>query len=881
MYRVMLIFCVELMVKSILSALLFLLTCIQNTQAQSIGGIVNTYVAVTNMSANSVTVTSTAGFFVSDRVLLIQMKGATINQTNTASFGQVVALGSAGNFEFTNIATIVGNNITFVSNLCKPFSVSGKVQLIRVPVYNQATINAVITASPWNGNTGGVVAIEASTSLTFNNQINVSGQGFSGGAFTTGLFSCNDPNFASPGTVAGKKGEGVAQAPLNLDGNRAPLANGGGGSNSGNPGAAGGSNGGAGGRGGNQFSGGCPVNTAFGMGGYALNYSTFRAYLGGGGGGGYKDNGLNATAGSNGGGIVFITTPTIIGNNQQIFATGLNVLGNTDSEGAGGAGSGGCVYLLTQNISTNLNIDVKGGNGGNILSTLWSSACHGPGGGGGGGAIVFQQAVLPANVNPILTGGNPGAVLHTGPSCAGTSFGAQGGAPGILVYNYAFPTPGAPPNLGPDTLICAGTTLTIQPAATYASYTWSTGATTAAISITAAGTYWLDVPSGCGVARDSIVVSVQTPVVDLGPDTYHCLGDSSLLQASGSTGSYLWSTGDTTAITYVQNAGTYILNLIDNLGCTAQDQINITVSMPDTSTSNLSLCAGSSFSFFGQNITASGTYQATLINDFGCDSIVILSFSLWALPVVSVADTFVCEGTCVDLVPFGALNYIWNIPQNPNGSSTVCPSETTSYVVFGIDANGCQSLPVQPTVQIYPIPEPSFFINPDQLEIDDPTLTIFNVTAGNLNHFWTINTSSFQNNQSSFDYQLPFSEGTYSVQLVSTTDLGCTDSLSATATVSNNIAVYVPNAFTPDNNEFNTVFFPVFSTGFTPKGYTFSIYNRWGEVIFFSQDPSAFWDGSMLDGTNCPDGTYNYILEYQEIEKGEPRRILGFVSLLR
>ncbi|MFN5652678.1 MAG: hypothetical protein ACK465_03570, partial [Flavobacteriia bacterium] len=309
-------------------------------KAQSIGGIVNIYTAVTNMTPNSVTVTSANGFAVGDRVLLIQMKGATINQTNTASFGQIVALGSAGNFEFTNIASINGNNITFVSNLCKTFSVAGKVQLIRVPVYNQATINAVVTASPWNGTTGGVVAIEATTSLTFNNIIDVSGKGFVGGAVTTGFFACNDPNYASSGASAGKKGEGIALAPINLDGNRAPLANGGGGSNTGNPGAGGGANGGVGGRGGNQFSGSCPANAAFGMGGYAPSYASYRAYLGGGGGGGYKDNGLNATNGSNGGGIVFLVTPTIIGNNQQINASGLNVIGNTDSEGAGGGGAG-------------------------------------------------------------------------------------------------------------------------------------------------------------------------------------------------------------------------------------------------------------------------------------------------------------------------------------------------------------------------------------------------------------------------------------------------------------------------------------------------------------------------------------------------------------
>jgi gliding motility-associated-like protein len=295
----------------------------------------------------------------------------------------------------------------------------------------------------------------------------------------------------------------------------------------------------------------------------------------------------------------------------------------------------------------------------------------------------------------------------------------------------------------------------------------------------------------------------------------------------------------------------------------------------------MSICADSTLNFNGLSITNPGVYTVHLTNQNGCDSMVVLTLLEWALPVVSVADTFVCANTCVDLIPTGALFYNWNIPQNINGSITVCPSETTTYSLTGTDANGCESLPVQTTVQIDPIPVPNFYIDPDQVEIDNPMITIYNVTPGNLNHQWIINGNSFENSNSSFSAQLPYQEGTYSIQLVSSTDLGCIDSLLLTATVMNNIAVYIPNTFTPDQNEFNTVFFPVFSTGFTPKGYSFRIYNRWGEEIFFSQDPGAFWDGAMADGTNCPDGVYNYMIEYQEIDKGELKRILGFVHLIR
>ena len=365
-------------------------------QAQNISGIVNSYVAVSAVNTNSATVTAIGPFQVGDKVLIIQMKGATITATNTAAFGAITALGNAGNFEFATIASITGNTVTFSSNLCKTYTPSGKVQLVRVPVYSAVTIVGMVTAQPWNGTTGGIVAIEATTSITFNANINVSGQGFLGGAVYTGWFSCNDPNYANQ--TAGKKGEGIAVPPVTMDANRAPLANGGGGSNSGNPGAGGGGNGGVGGRGGNEFYGSCQLNASYGLGGLAPSYASFKAYLGGGGGGGYKDNGLNATAGSNGGGMVFLTSPTINGNNFTVDARGANVIGNTDSEGAGGGGAGGYVYYMCSNTTSAMNLDLRGGNGGNIFSTLWSSACHGPGGGGGGGAVAYQQGSVPANV---------------------------------------------------------------------------------------------------------------------------------------------------------------------------------------------------------------------------------------------------------------------------------------------------------------------------------------------------------------------------------------------------------------------------------------------------------------------------------------------------
>ncbi len=897
--------------------------------SQNIFGIVNSYAAVSAVTPNTATLSNIGPFQVGDKVLIIQMKGATITTTNTSAFGTITLLGSAGNFEFTYIGSISGNTVTFTNNLCKTYSVSGKVQLVRVPVYTNVTITGNVTAQPWNGSTGGIVAIEATNSITFNANINVSGQGFVGGAVFTGWFACGDSNYANQN--AGKKGEGIAIPPVTMDANRAPLANGGGGANSGNPGAGGGGNGGIGGRGGNEFYGGCQLNVSYGLGGKAPSYATFKAFLGGGGGGGYKDNGLNATAGSNGGGMVFLTSPTINGNNFTVDARGANVIGNTDSEGAGGGGAGGYIHYMCNNTSSSINLDLRGGSGGNIFSTMWSSACHGPGGGGGGGAVSYLQGAIPVNVTNLLAGGNPGMVLHTGPACAGTSHGAAGGAAGIQVFNYPVPAASVLPNLGPNVSICSGQTITLQPTSSFTSYLWNNGQTTASITINSPGIYWVDVPSGCTTSRDSIVVGLSTFPFQIGPDITICQGDSVIVQSVGSFNSISWNTSATSSSIQVNSPGIYSAIATNANGCTEQDSMEVfqnptvyssfadsicagstytfhgqsisqagiyvdtlqnllgcdsivtlqlSLVQPNSSSISASICDGDTYVFNGQNLTISGQYSVIIPSVFGCDSLVQLTLTVNPLPVVTVQDTMVCVNTPVTLIANGALTYVWDVPQNPNGSISVAPSLTTSYSVYGLDALGCISIPVSATVFVDPTPQPNFYINPDQVEIDEPIITIFNLTPGNNQNTWTIQGATFVNNQSSFDYSLPFLEGQYSIQLVSATNLGCKDSLTLSAVVQDNVALFIPNSFTPDGEEHNNVFLPVFSTGFTPINYRLSVYNRWGETIFESTNHTVGWDGH-LEFVLCPDGIYNYQISYSKKEGESPINIDGHVNLLR
>src|SRR6478609_2346606 len=103
--------------------LLLFFTLIFSPCWSQISGVVNLYVKVTAVQAGCghITVSSSLGYNVGDRVLLIQMKGATIVNTNTATYGNISALNSAGGYEFNYIESISGNDIYLKNTLTYPY----------------------------------------------------------------------------------------------------------------------------------------------------------------------------------------------------------------------------------------------------------------------------------------------------------------------------------------------------------------------------------------------------------------------------------------------------------------------------------------------------------------------------------------------------------------------------------------------------------------------------------------------------------------------------------------------------------------------------------------------------------------------------------------
>jgi gliding motility-associated-like protein len=451
-----------------LALFIFIASNYCTAQATSIGGIVNQYYKVDSIWKKScnpyIQLQSVAGLSIDDEVLIIQMQGVTVNTSYDNNFGTITAYKNAGNYELAEIKNISGNIVELKSPYIKYYAPSGNIQLVKVAKYKSASVNALIAPLPWNGNTGGVVVIDVTDTLTLNADIKASDMGFRGGnLYPNETFRCSDTQFywtLNTGFI-GMKGEGVACFNQRFESGFMSNANGGGGGNANNAGGGGGSNAGNGGNGGYQ-SLSCPASINEGTGGNFLQYvpNYFRIYLGGGGGAGQQDEGF-ATPGMNGGGLIIIKADYLIANNHSILANGgnqTNLAGNgTVSDGAGAGGAGGSILLEVNNYTTNLSVSANGGKGGNTFAND-PLIVSGPGGGGGGGIIWFSTATLPAFVSTSIIGGAPGIVNNTLSALDGTPYGAEAGIDGSLFnmlqipfYHYQLPIINSMYN---DTTIC-------------------------------------------------------------------------------------------------------------------------------------------------------------------------------------------------------------------------------------------------------------------------------------------------------------------------------------------------------------------------------------------------------------------------------------------
>jgi len=212
-------------------------------------------------------------------------------------------------------------------------------------------------------------------------------------------------------------------------------------------------------------------------------------------------------------------------------------------------------------------------------------------------------------------------------------------------------------------------------------------------------------------------------------------------------------------------------------------------------------------------------------------------------------------------------------PSNAVGTSTITYTYTQSGCVFGTTTD----------ITVYPQPilDSITPYNPFyEICEGDSVNTLFNVIADLPGYnVWSLLGVDYQTDIFNTTWD---NEGIFTISVVHYTN-GCVSNQQETVVVVENCPeelIYIPNTFTPDGNELNQVFLPVFTSGFDPYDYQLSIFNRWGNLIFDSYDHKMGWDGTF-NNAYAQDGTYSWIIRYGNVENDKKTEIRGFITILK
>ena len=156
-------------------------------------------------------------------------------------------------------------------------------------------------------------------------------------------------------------------------------------------------------------------------------------------------------------------------------------------------------------------------------------------------------------------------------------------------------------------------------------------------------------------------------------------------------------------------------------------------------------------------------------------------------------------------------------------------------------------------------------------------ISLLNLSSNATNYEWFVNNQFLTNTENANTIIEENSE----IMLIAYNEDDCSDTSVQFVVFTLEEGLYVPNSFTPDQDEHNQVFKPVYTSSMIVKNYSLWIYNRWGEIIFESKDPSIGWDGSYgYFGKHVQDDTYIWVIQFSD-NQNNFKKLTGHVNLLR
>jgi gliding motility-associated-like protein len=403
----------------------------------------------------------------------------------------------------------------------------------------------------------------------------------------------------------------------------------------------------------------------------------------------------------------------------------------------------------------------------------------------------------------------------------------------------------------------------------------------------------------CGSDTNQIAIIVYQKNISVIPDFSICWGQSVQIYATGGI-NYLWSPALTLNNPNIENptatpltTTSYTVYITDINGCSWDTSMIITTDsvLPLASASNDTLiCLGDTvnliasggvnYSWIPTNgiinsnndtISISPTQNTQYIVDvsnacgidFDTVDVIVQSPIVFAWP-----DTTICPNKEVQLFASGGNVINWssqaNIYQN-NGNYFSSPNAPSSYTVTVEDSLGCRA---QASLNIGMNPPPFVNAGIDMWLFEDSLI----LTANGVGDFvWTPTELVFCDTCQSTT-TLPDETTTYTVIL--TDSLGCINYDQVTIYVTSEL--WIPNAFTPNGDGTNDVFFV---KTLRISKFELFIFDRWGELLFYTDDKTQGWDG-FYKGTLAKTESYVWKIKYEGLD-GKPGKRYGTVTLLK
>lgn len=456
-------------------------------------------------------------------------------------------------------------------------------------------------------------------------------------------------------------------------------------------------------------------------------------------------------------------------------------------------------------------------------------------------------------------------------------------------------------------------------------YNWSTGSVTSVASQLTAGNYSVTITDDNNCVKDvSFLVTEPTPVIvtSSSPDTI-CIGQNAVAIATGSGGNgnynYTWSNaaiGDTLSVS-PSNTSVYSVIATDSVGCFSNPvtiTVNVFPPLQVTLNSLDTICEGEVVSLTAQPAGGNGgPYTYTWIPANVNSPTVSYSPNTDATFTVSVTDncTVIPASANSDIVvnPLPVVEflvtpnegcmpldvsfinqsltapgstYLWNLgngftDNNINTNYTYTEHGNYDVTLVVTTPEMCVDSLVKPNViKVLENPIAEFTPSPSTATILDAEIDFTDNSY--LASTWQWN---FGNNMGYSQLQNPTyiypDTGIYIVQLIVGSNEQCYDTTYGKIEITGAFTLYIPNAFTPNNDNKNDFFF---ANGYGITSIKTLIFNRWGNKIFESSSLNGKWNGQSLDGSPCPVGVYVYFIEVNDMF-GKPHRYEGKVTLLK